>query len=384
MRTIAFRARRCPRIPTVASVPPTLLLQAAALHRGKPRATMNLDLRKVRRFRLPERTADGDNSSTKRTTPDVKPRVAYSVPPVEPTIVGDPRAEQGRVRPDLGTAADASAHAGIDFGDHPPPPVRGSLEILASAASPQIVAGSAFSIFVKVQNPFDVPIRLFQVETHIPVDLRDVSPIKDAVQQSQAGIAYAQITGPVQSGYVSLVGYDEESGKPYDAGYYRDYVDLQPGDSNMQQFVLQTRHMLLFQPLTHSFHFQVVYSEQVKRQPETLHTRTLPFQLSIRANLFAIIAGGLAGAIVGVLLKVLTTPASTTAATTLAGIPAFLQALFIALLATLAVVIGFARKTSAQPFVSIEDFWGGSLIGFSVGFLGYEQFSSLFSPETAS
>ena len=47
-------------------------------------------------------------------------------------------------------------------------------------------------------------------------------------------------------------------------------------------------------------------------------------------------------------------------------------------MASIAVVVAFARKSSAQPLVSVEDFWGGLVIGFTVGYFGFHQFLQLF------
>lgn len=57
-------------------------------------------------------------------------------------------------------------------------PVRGSLRLTVSTSSPQVTAGSDFSIFVVIQNPFDVPITIHQVQTHIPVELIDVNGLR--------------------------------------------------------------------------------------------------------------------------------------------------------------------------------------------------------------
>ncbi|MFK8849115.1 hypothetical protein [Streptomyces sp. Ac-502] len=43
----------------------------------------------------------------------------------------------------------------------------------------------------------------------------------------------------------------------------------------------------------------------------------------------------------------------------------------------LASLVAFARKSSAQPFVAIEDFWGGAIIGFSVGYFGFQNFADM-------
>jgi hypothetical protein len=65
-------------------------------------------------------------------------------------------------------------------------------------------------------------------------------------------------------------------------------------------------------------------------------------------------------------------------------LPEIGKAALIAILASVAVVLGFARKSNSQSLVSVEDFWGGVLIGVSVGFAGFDQFSSLFAHASGS
>ena len=60
------------------------------------------------------------------------------------------------------------------------------------------------------------------------------------------------------------------------------------------------------------------------------------------------------------------------------------RAMIVAVLASSAVVVALARKSNAQPFVSIEDFWGGIVIGFSVGYFGFELFSDVFAAAPSS
>jgi hypothetical protein len=46
-------------------------------------------------------------------------------------------------------------------------------------------------------------------------------------------------------------------------------------------------------------------------------------------------------------------------------------------------VVFMARKSEAQSFVSVEDFWGGLLIGFLVGYTGtsfFEQLTGVINP----
>ncbi len=45
----------------------------------------------------------------------------------------------------------------------------------------------------------------------------------------------------------------------------------------------------------------------------------------------------------------------------------------------LAFIVGIVlmRKKDVQPFLTVEDFWGGILLGFLVGFSGLQMFQQL-------
>jgi hypothetical protein len=298
-------------------------------------------------------------------------------------------------------------------------PVRGSLRLNVSTSSPQIRAGSDFSIFVVIQNPFDVPITVNQVQTHIPVELLDVNRLRIelasqddsptalgftsirqrirhqlAARSRHTGVAIAVGTDfdpTIEHDFVKMQANIENMGphssivgmqfsfptnptpEELDRIFRRlvDYkhglipVTLQPGDSTVRQFVLRTRHWLLFTPLTHAFQIQVNYAGD-----GVDHTDTIAYGQSIGATIGAISIGACCGAILGAVLKQLSSADG-------GGATALGRAIVVALLASIAVVVAFARKTAAQPIVSVEDFWGGALIGFTVGFSGFGQFSGI-------
>jgi hypothetical protein len=49
----------------------------------------------------------------------------------------------------------------------------------------------------------------------------------------------------------------------------------------------------------------------------------------------------------------------------------------LAVILSAVAVIFMARKSDTQSFVSVEDFWGGVLIGFLVGYTGTGFFGTL-------
>jgi hypothetical protein len=300
-------------------------------------------------------------------------------------------------------------------------PVRGSLRLTVSTSTPQITAGSDFSIFVNIQNPFDVPITIHQVQTHIPIELIDVNTLRVRLAERErrnpnahlltllwedikwrlssrmhhTGIAIAvgtdfdpnaerefvvSLTAGTMGDHSSMVGVafqfpTNPTPTELDQLFRRlvDYkkglvpVTLQPGDSIVKQFVLRTRKWLLFTPLSHKFQIQVNYTGD-----DVDHTDTVSYEQAIRSTIGAMTVGACCGAILGAVLK-------NVGPTELVVTGSMLRAILVALLASTAVVIAFARKSAAQPIVSVEDFWGGALIGFSVGFFGFDKFAGLFS-----
>ena len=53
--------------------------------------------------------------------------------------------------------------------------------------------------------------------------------------------------------------------------------------------------------------------------------------------------------------------------------------LFISLVMASMAVVLFARKKDVQPFIAVEDFWGGIAIGFLVAYSGPKLFQKIVS-----
>jgi len=305
---------------------------------------------------------------------------------------------------------------------------RGSLRFSVNSSSPQVIAGSDFSIFVIIQNPFDVSVTINQVQTHIPVELNDIYwvrarkeilEIADKYRTPREGRVidflhklWDQLTKKKYYGIAIAVGTNvdefkkkfiesfkirqeeqkkrkmeehdnfiselsslnpekkmEESqkNKPIYLDDYLKFCDpivLQPGDSVVKQFILRTNHWLFFTPLKHRFQIQVRYTEG-----KIDHVDTIAYEQEIRSTMSAMVIGAVCGAIISTLLKNINS---------FSNIGSLSQALIVSILASFAVVIAFARKSSVQPIVSIEDFWGGTIIGFTVGYFGFNDFEHLF------
>ena len=64
-------------------------------------------------------------------------------------------------------------------------PTRGPLRLEVSSSTPVMTGGTDFSIFVSISNPFDVPVTVYQVLTHIPIELIDRNTARLVKVQSE-------------------------------------------------------------------------------------------------------------------------------------------------------------------------------------------------------
>ena len=69
--------------------------------------------------------------------------------------------------------------------DGTPSPIRGAIRTLIKNSADAIAAGTEFSVFVTIQNPFEVPLTLRQVSTHIPTEFVDLDQYARAQQVAE-------------------------------------------------------------------------------------------------------------------------------------------------------------------------------------------------------
>ena len=117
---------------------------------------------------------------------------------------------------------------------------------------------------------------------------------------------------------------------------------------------------------------------------DRIFSNTVSHELSIRPSVRSMISGGAFGGAVGFVTRVLqVNPAS--------EIQQFEREDYyttgisdaLAVILSCIAIIFMARKSDAQSFISVEDFWGRLLIGFLVGYTGTSFFQQLtgFSPD---
>lgn len=153
-------------------------------------------------------------------------------------------------------------------------------------------------------------------------------------------------------------------------------IVLQPGNSVVKQFIFRTRSWLFFTPLAHTLQIQVYYSVDNRD-----HSYTIPFDLTIQAEIRAVMIGAIVGSAVGGMARLLSDIKSNQ---NLGSPSAGILSILLAVILSAITVVSFARKSGTQQIVSVEDFWGGLFLGFLIGFLGQEFALNLITPKVGS
>jgi len=241
--------------------------------------------------------------------------------------------------------------------------LRGPLRYDVDTSSPQLEAGRAFSVFVRVTNPYESPVTLLDVSASLPAEFMDKEnqdlgvwkSIKRQVKEELKGrIVVAQ--NVIASDNARIQSSNQSAGE----------ILLQHGNSALKRFTLRTWRSTLFMPAAYTLQFQVQY-----KIDGVLNQDTIRQEINIRAPLGAVLRGSVCGAIVGGLLHALyATQQTTTSAVDSRVIGAFALQTLAGVLLGGVLVVAFARKKDAQPFISIEDFYGGFFVGFSAGYVG--------------
>ncbi|MEO1668896.1 MAG: hypothetical protein AAFU54_29975 [Chloroflexota bacterium] len=162
------------------------------------------------------------------------------------------------------------------------------------------------------------------------------------------------------------------------------FTALHPGDTVVFTVKLKPIFRLTFTPAQFRLQFNTLYTfvritEDVKDHIEphdqvAYHVNTTAKTISVRAPVSALLIGSVVGAIAGAAVRELIAYQSNGG---FGGWIPTLASFAIAMVLGGASVIFTARKSDTQSFVSVEDFWGGALIGFLVGYSGTSFFNQL-------
>lgn len=152
---------------------------------------------------------------------------------------------------------------------------------------------------------------------------------------------------------------------------------LQPGNTAIYSMALTTKSWLFFRPIQYQLMYSLNYSF------DALHTRTNTNSasqvLTIRSPILAMMIGALIGGIAGWFAHRYT---PTKAASPASWSDEWPQLILSMILGPIAIVF-LARKSDAPAMITVEDFWGGVVVGFLIGYTGSAAFQQFVPGATA-
>jgi len=236
---------------------------------------------------------------------------------------------------------------------------RGPLKYSVETSAPQLEAGKNTTVFLLITNPYDIAVEIVGVQPLVPAQFRDSAKVpfwkriwqeiwQQAESEAKEHLADAQAVLSITSSNTDAEGTNKQS------------VILQPGNTTIYEFRVRTKQAILFSPAIHNLNAQVQY-----KMASEDNFDTVKYQLNIRAPLKALIYGSVIGAIVGTMLQSIKQGLKFSPFAIEGYIP-FITSILVGVV----LVIAFARKKDAQPFITVEDFFGGFFIGFLAGYVG--------------
>jgi len=150
-----------------------------------------------------------------------------------------------------------------------------------------------------------------------------------------------------------------------------DYIAiLQPDDTFTAPFKVKAGSHFgsAPRPDTYTIDAQVEYLISDKT-----HNEATQMDLSIFASISGMLSGAVLGSVIGTVLRLTAAPSIS---------PSFLWTLLGSIIVGFMSAILLMRKKDVQPLVTIEDFWGGIVIGFLSSYLG-SQFLQQLLPKVS-
>ncbi len=243
-----------------------------------------------------------------------------------------------------------------------------AVKITTTIAQPFVVAGTPFTLTTTVTNAHPEPIEVASYIYHIPYQVQWIHDI----QFSEAFQAFRS-RRPLLRNFLPTPWRKaaQPPGTPMTYGNTADpnnTIDtVLPGESTSYSFKAIVPGWLFAASAELTFQGRVSY-----RTGGASHMSPFQVTFPLRAPLRSNVIGAIGGSVLGSLAQTLRDKG---------GVPlsaALLSATGLAMiLAVIAVVFSSRRTKDVQPILTVEDFWGGVVVGFLLGYLGHQFFQTL-------
>lgn len=141
------------------------------------------------------------------------------------------------------------------------------------------------------------------------------------------------------------------------------HIPLQPANVASFTISVKAKPSLFFTPAQYRLQFNVAYHFG---NEAALHVTSVSHTVNVRAPTKTVLAGSAIGSVAGIGARYFANPGQFLSQNVL------LPKLALAVVLGVVAVVFMSRKSEKQSFISVEDFWGGLVIGFLVAYSGTE------------
>ena len=144
-------------------------------------------------------------------------------------------------------------------------------------------------------------------------------------------------------------------------------IEIRPHCERVIYFELTSQGWLLATPQKKTLFTEISYTID-----GIAFSQAVRADFEIKPTLAATMVGAVAGGFLGALARLLVSDSR-------AGATDWFVSIFAAMVMALIAAIALSRKTGTQGFITVEDFFGGFVIGAMIGYWGSEYFESTLS-----
>ena len=249
-----------------------------------------------------------------------------------------------------------------------------ALKIRTSVPQGVVIAGRPFTLTTTVTNPYDQPIEIINYGYQVPYQVQwihDANFNAEFTKRSTYSFFQWLRASSIWNTTAMPPGNPFFYGNPVIAGQLPAPIQtVAPGDSHGYSFKAMMPQWLFITGGQLSFQGVITY-----RREGQIHSSTFELGFPYRPPLRSISLGAVFGAVLGSTAKILKDSG-----------PDILQqkpldvitSICLALiLSSIAVVYSSRRSNESQPVLTVEDVWGGMILGFLIGYLGNEFFQTV-------
>jgi hypothetical protein len=275
------------------------------------------------------------------------------------------------------------------------------LEITTSLSTKIIKKGDYFSIYVSITNGHEKEITITTVKLFQPIGFTDApinkqytlfEGIKEFFSYKDVSVSVGVLSSKFElrshhqdkhkQSYPSQTVIDELPGTPYiEVSSAKPNIEkkpnqiIQPKNTYREDFNLRAGWSGGLRPRPDTY---IISGEVEYKLEDKMYYKQINIEVSIFPSLGSMLIGTLIGSLLGTVVNAIM-PHIREASNPIPGLDLIIPQVFANLILGFIVGITLMRKKDVQPFLTVEDFWGGILLGFLVGFSG-AQFIKSFLP----